>query len=350
MSLPKIFTRILNRNAPNRNSARTLHVASAILLTLNFNSAVGAEDQHLPLRNHNPFLQIFGLPQFQSGLVTEQGQSDSRIMLDIANHSDTGSTPDESVVIDGETYYLNLGWRFGWRENLELGIDLPVVSHNKGFLDKPVEQWHDLFGLSNANRNRPANQLRFYYAQTGLANTLFDSAATGIGDIRLSAAYALARDTNGGLALRSSLKLPSGNEDKLLGSGAADFSLGLYHTSNRLFSRDNLAATAFAGILLLGDGEVLAELQKDSVGYIGTSATWHINERLSITGQLYGQSAYYDSALDEIGGSSVQLAVGGTWRPTGSRLEYSIGIVEDLFSDATTDVAFHLGIRIRGYD
>jgi hypothetical protein len=345
-----IFTRIIKKRAWDNHRVHSLPVAGAMLLTLSFSSAVGAEDRHLPLRNYNPFLQVFGLPQFQSGLLTEQGRSDSRINLDIANHSDSGFTPAESVVIDGETYTLNLGWRYGWRENLELGIDLPLVSHRKGFLDKPVEQWHDLFGLSNANRNGPANRLRFSYSGPGLAARLLDSAATGIGDIRLSVAYSLARDSNGGLALRSSLKLPSGNEDQLLGSGAADFSLGLYHTSNRLFSRDNLSATAFAGILLLGDGEVLAELQKDSVGYAGTSATWQINGQLSASAQLYGQGAYYDSELDEIGGSSIQFAVGGTWRPTGSRLEYSIGIIEDLFSDATTDVAFHFGIRIRGND
>lgn len=63
-------------------------------------------------------------------------------------------------------------------------------------------------------------------------------------------------------------------------------------------------------------------------------------------GQLYGQTAYYDSAIDKIGGNSVQIAVSGGFRPRGSRLWYSLGIIEDLFSDATTDVAFHFTIRV----
>ena len=325
---------------------RILNATASLLLILGTGPVPGAEDQHFAVRNHNPFLQVFGLPKFQSGLLTEQGESTTGTSFDIANHSDDGVNGNESVVIDGESYYLNVSWRYGWSENIEVGVDLPVTSHSKGFLDNPVEQWHDLFGLSNANRNGPANQLRFLYRQPGISNLLFDSSETGLGDIRLSAAYSLVTNSSGGLALRTSLKLPTGNEDRLLGSGATDLSLGLYHTNNQLFSRENLAASAFGGILVLGDSDVLSQLQKDTVGFAGVSTTWQFNERFAINSQLYGQSAYFDSDLDELGGNSIQFAVGGTYRPTGSRLAYSFGIVEDLFSDATTDVAFHFGIRL----
>ena len=318
-----------------------------LLLILNTGSALGAEDQHLPLRNHNPLLQIFGLPKFQSGQLTEQGQSEISVNFDIANHSETGFVTDEAVQLDGESYYLNLSWRHGWNETLEVGIDLPFISHSKGFLDNPIEQWHNLFGLSNANREGPSNQLRFYYSQPGIVGPLIDSTKTGLGDIQLSVSFSLVTNPNGGLSLRTSLKLPTGDEENLLGSGAADFSLGLYHTKNQLFSKENLAASAFAGILMLGDGEILSQLQKDSVGFAGVSTTWQINDRFAINGQLYGQSAYFDSALDEIGGNSIQFGVGAIYRPANSRLAYSFGIVEDLFSDATTDVAFHFGVKLR---
>ncbi|MBT8146746.1 MAG: DUF3187 family protein, partial [Gammaproteobacteria bacterium] len=200
--------------------------ACSILLLLTVSSAAGAEEQYLPLRNHNPFLQIFGLPQFQSGMLTEDGQGTSRITFDLANHSESGIAGSESVVIDGESYYLNLSWRYGWSDRIEVGIDLPVVSHNRGFLDSPVERWHDLFGLSNANREGQRNQLRFSFGQPGTAGLLLDSPATGIGDLRISAAYAINGAADGGLALRSTLKLPTGDEDKLMGSGAADLTLG----------------------------------------------------------------------------------------------------------------------------
>ena len=325
----------------------TIYAACSILLIIVADSAFGADDQHLPLRNHNPFLQIFGLPQFQSAELTGQGLSTCSIILDVANHSDSGVAATESVLIDGESYYLNMSWRYGWSDNLEFGIDIPVVSHNRGFLDNPIEQWHDMFGLSNANRSGPGNQLQFSYNRSGFPELLLDSPETGLGDFRISAAYAIRKSAEGGLALRSSLKLPTGNEDEFMGSGATDFALGLYHSDNQLFSRQSLAASAFAGILVLGEGEVLAHLQKDTVGFAGVSTTWQISDRFAINSQLYGQSAYYDSDLDEIGGDSIQFAVGATFRPTKSRLAYSFGIVEDLFSDATTDVAFHFGVELR---
>jgi len=326
---------------------KTFYATCSVALAITASSTTAADDQHLPLRNHNPFLQIFGLPQFQSGLLIEPGQSIARASFDIANHSDSGVAGSESVVIDGESYYLNLNWRYGWSDSVEIGIDVPVVSHNKGFLDNPVERWHDLFGLSNSKRDGPRNQLRFTYGQAGVPGFLLESAHTGLGDIRISAAYAFHKSDDGGLALRSTLKLPSGDKDNLMGSGATDLAIGLYHTDNQLFSRTNLAASAFAGVLLLGNGEILSHLQKDTVGYGGLSTSWQLNNRFTISGQLYGQSAYYDSDLDEIGGSSIQFSLGGTYRPDNSRLAYSFGIVEDLFSDATTDVAFHFGVELK---
>jgi hypothetical protein len=316
-------------------------------LLLTASNLAAADSQLLPLRNHNPFLQIYGLPPFQAAPLTAPGRTNFRFNLAIANHADAGLTGGETVVIDGESYFLNFSWRRGWSERLETGIDVPLVSHNRGFLDSPIERWHDLFGLSNANRNGPHNRMRFFYSGPGGAGYSLNPSSAGLGDIQLSSAYSLRDSTaGGGLTLRSSLKLPSGDPDRLTGSGAADFSLGLYATDASLFGRNEFNGSAFTGILLLGEGEVLPSLQKNTVGFVGISASWQLNDRLALHGQLYGQGAYYESKVDEIGGNSLQFAVGGAYRPSGSRLTFSLGIIEDLFSDATTDVAFHFSILL----
>ncbi|MEZ5490666.1 MAG: DUF3187 family protein [Gammaproteobacteria bacterium] len=305
-----------------------------------------AENAYLPIRNHNPFLQIFGLPQFQTGSLTPAGRSVTQLSLDVANHSDAGGSGPETAVIDGESYYLNFGWRRGWSERLEVGLALPLVAHQRGFLDGPVKRWHDLSGLSNGNRQGRDNQLLFSYARSTGPGFRLDSPNLSVGDLRLTAAWSLRKSADdSGLAFRTSLKLPTGDEDKLAGSGAADLAMGIYATDNSLLSFSRLSGTAFAGVLLLGEGNVLPSRQKESVGFAGVSTAWQFSETFAVTGQLYGQSAYFDSDIDEIGGNSVQLAVGGSYRPRNSALVFSLGIIEDLFSDATTDVAFHFGIR-----
>ena len=91
---------------------------------------------------------------------------------------------------------------------------------------------------------------------------LFDSSTptSGLGDIQLSAAMKLGKAT-----LRAGVKAPTGDPDKLTGSGATDLSLGIYGGSvTRFFDRD-LSYSGFVGMLALGDGDVMAELQRSTV-------------------------------------------------------------------------------------
>lgn len=163
----------------------------AVLLLSQGSRTLAGEEHHLPLRNHNPFLQATGLPVFQGATLTGAGRTDFRLALDLANHADAGGGKGEVITLDGETTTLTLSWRYGWSDRIELGVDVPVVSHNSGFLDGPVADWHDLFGLSNGNRAGLDNRLLIAYEGAGIPPFRLDSAATAPGDLQLSAAYAL---------------------------------------------------------------------------------------------------------------------------------------------------------------
>lgn len=303
------------------------------------------------LRNQNPFLQIFGLPSFQSATLAADGKPEYTVTLDLANHADARDGEEEGVVVDGETYFLTLSLRRRVRPRLELGIDLPVIRHAEGFLDNAIEGWHDAFGMSNTKRRGPSNQLNLFYASAG--NTLYEinSPTFGLGDIQLTAAipFRLADEANGlSVAMRSSVKLPTGAEDDLHGSGAADVSIGLYASdTNSLFHRD-LILSGFVGALLLGDGDVIPDLQRSVVPFAGGAAAWQATENFAVTTQFYAQGAYFDSGLKEVGGDSVQLAVGGHYRLARRGLSLSFAIVEDLVANATTDFALHFSVRSTG--
>ena len=83
-----------------------------------------------------------------------------------------------------------------------------------------------------------------------------------------------------------------------------------------------------------------------SVG--GLASTWHATGRFGITAQLQAQGAYIDSDLDELGGSTIQLAVGGVYRWPAHGVALRLALVEDLISDATPDFGLYFGVHFAG--
>ena len=301
------------------------------------------------LRNQNPFLQLYGLPSFQSADLVEPGRTAWNLSLDIANHADFGETDAENFVVDGETYFLTLSMRRRVFDKVELGFDLPVVSHTDGVMDDMIEGWHDIFGMSNTKRKGPSNELGFLYQRNGEDLYRLESPESGIGDLQISAAIPLrfGNDGRARLTIRSSLKLPTGDADKLLGSGGTDVALGLYATSTTTLFNRPLGLNGFAGGLVLGSGDVLPALQRDFVAFGGLSAAWQATERIALATQLYGQTPYYDSDIEELGGSSVQLTAGFLIR-LGRDSVLRLAVVEDVSANATTDFALHFSVGFDG--
>lgn len=341
-------------NRPPESCVRTMHralLAGALVLC---SFAVHAEHSGasvFPVRNQNPFLQVFGSPLFQTAELTAEGASRFDANLDIANHADAGDNELEDFVIDGESYFLTLSLRRRVLERLELGIDLPFVAHSKGFLDNAIEGWHDAFGMSNTKRRGPSNQLGFRYTNGGTAEYALDSSVSGLGDIQLTAAVPF-RDVRNNddysLSVRGGIKLPTGDADELRGSGAADISLGLYAADTRTLWKRPLDLSGFAGALWLGDGDVLADIQRSVVPFGGLAATWWITENFGAITQLYMQGKYFDSELEELGGNSAQLSVGADFRLPRSGISLLFAIVEDVSANATTDFALHFSVRTGG--
>ena len=330
-----------------RRRAPTLSACCCVVL---FSGAAAAEevaaDNWFPVRTHNPFLQIYGLPAFQGASVLDAGAAAWQLTLDVANHADASSNGAESITLDGESYFAILSYRRGIRDWLELGIDVPVVAHTDGFLDPLIESWHDLWGMSNANRTGPDNELSFLYERSGMEPFVLDDGSAGIGDVRVTAAVPLRLERlspASTMALKAGLKLPTGDAEKLHGSGAADLSLAVYYSTLAPFGLERLDISAHAGVLFTGDSDLFAPIQETTVPFGGAAADWRFSDRLRAVAAVYAQGEYVESALDELG-TSLQLIVGGDYRFSGGLL-LSFGIVEELFSDATVDFAFQLSLR-----
>lgn len=303
-------------------------------------TAAAADDlssDAIPLRNHNPFLQVYGLPTFQTAAIG----SDFSLSYDIANDADDKLLPNETLVIDSESQVLNLAFRRRIGERAEFRIDLPWVGHSGGFLDGAIKDWHSVLGLSNSARETPNDRLELRYERDGTTYFDLSTSSSGPGDVRLSAAYAWPAVT-----LRAGVKLPTGDAAELTGSGATDFSVAAYLDRKASFLQRDLEYSGFVGVLVLGEGDVLPDFQRSTVPFGGLALRWHTTEKLALTTQWYVQGSYFDIDIDEIGGTTLQLGVGADYRF--ECIAIRLAIAEDIVGAAAPDFALHLSFRYFG--
>jgi len=299
--------------------------------------------------NQSPLIQIYGLPHAEPAAILENGQVSARLTLDVANNFTFLNTDTESVMLDGETYRSTLALRYGYNDRFEVGIDIPYVSHNGGFLDGFIENWHDTFGLPGGDRDKfPRDRLQYSYRRNNRQLLDLTDSSAGLGDLRMSAGWQLVEEAGerpGAASLRFSLKLPTGDSDKLLGSGGTDLAVSL--AGQREFPADigRVAVFASLGALWTSDGDVLDQQRQNLAGFGSVELGWEAKNWLALKLQLDGHTALYqDSSLDQIGSDSMQLVMGGTIE-FAERTTLDIAVSEDILVHTAPDVVFHLSLR-----
>ena len=112
-------------------------------------------------------------------------------------------------------------------ERLRGAIADPYRYTGGGVLDDAIDSWHDFFGLPEGARAiMPTDRIRVAYAR-GAVLLDVQSSQSGLGDISLDFGRSLYDTTSGAVAAWLSVKVPSGDADRLTGSSAADVSLAI---------------------------------------------------------------------------------------------------------------------------
>ncbi len=321
------------------------YLTALVIAVTAVNVQADAIDDPYVITNRSPFVQVYGLPAAQSAKLVAEGGSSAGLQLDISNNFTEDNKGNEAIFIDGETHRANIQFRYGLSDAIELGIDVPYLSHDSGGLDSIIEDWHDLFGFPDGGRPEfPRDQLQFTYQRDGQTISSVTSSNNGIGDVSLSMAYQLSQSETRQWALRSAVKLPTGDAEDLHGSESTDVSLGLNVSDQGLLQKYNIALHGTAGVMWMDSGEVLAELQEDFVLYGSSTLSWQATSSVSLKLQLDAHTAFYDSALTELGDDSAQLILGGAVR-LGENWILDLAISEDIAVDTAPDVVFHIGIK-----
>ena len=299
----------------------------------------------IDIDNLQPFHALFAVPSRIDGTIISPGTKHYGLGFNLVSNFTDAVRQDEAIVIDGETYRIDLTARYGFKNNWELGFKLPIISHRGGFLDNFLIRWHNWFGLPSLGRDTVANnQLNYSYRDASGTRISITDSTSGLGDITLFAGHQLPV-ANPALrrAVFTSLKLPTGSARKLTGSGGVDLSAWLtqsFRPSNKI--RLDLRA----GVSLLGPGDVLPEKQRDGLVFAGGALSYRVSPRVSLkTSVQVNSSPYQDTRIDQLGGGVAQLTLGGSIR-IHEHWVLDLAVTEDeLNPDVSPDVSFKFVLR-----
>jgi hypothetical protein len=324
-------------------------VLLAALLLLPCPCLLAAEINPFNTFDQSPLVQIYGLPAPGRAKLLASGENEVRVALDLANNFAHDSSDREAVFLDGETLRTTFSFARGFAGRFEAGVELPVVYQSGGFLDGFIEGWHEFFGLNNGTRaSNPKDRLFFHYAKDGTNRLNFTKESGGIGDLRLTGATQLYRENGSALALRGLLKLPTGDSNRLLGSGSTD--LALWLSADHDFPFETLGHAAIFGALgglAKTRGDVLSDQERTFVGFGTLGAGWNPNKWLVLKLQLSSHTPFYSgSDFIELNAISTLLTFGGTIAFS-DKTALDIGMSEDVAVDRSPDTTFHLALSTR---
>jgi hypothetical protein len=230
-------------------------------------------------------------------------------------------------------------------------VEIPFLVLGGGFLDSFIEGYHSTFGFPQGGRDQaPRNRLLYQYRRDGQELLKVDRASYGLGDIRFNGAWQWYPRTEGqsrALALRASLKLPTGDAAQLHGSGSTDFALWITAKDDYRLGLGQFTLWGAAGFMAMTEGQVLRDQQRKGVWFGGVGAGWSPLRWLAFKIQTNAHTPFYrESDLRQLNAASAQLTIGGTLALT-KRMTLDLGITEDIIVSTAPDVVFHLNLRLK---
>jgi len=300
--------------------------------------------------NQSPLVQIYGLPAADNAILLPKGKIRSMLSVDIANNFGVDQNPREQITLDGESYRVLLGFRYGVTKGIEAGIDIPYLDYNGGFLDEIVQGFHSMFGITEGGRDSaPRNRLLFQYTRNGVDQFKITHANSGIGDIRLLGGVQLYDDAKPyprALALRGSFKLPSGYSPEFQGSGSTDFALWLTGSDDYRLGSGHFTLFGAAGGLAISRGDVLPAQQRNLVAFGTGGFGWSPNQSFAVKAQANAHTSFYkDSNLIELNSGSVQLMIGATF-VLPAKILMDFAIIDDLILiSSSPDIVYQFAFR-----
>jgi hypothetical protein len=284
------------------------------------------------LRSQNPLYLLFLQPRPERAAVL--GPTDLRLSLrgPYSNIYERGTSATSGVdfTLDMELFRPNLMLEYGLNSGWELGLEIPFLHFEGGFLDAFVQGFHNAFGFPNGGRDKVANgQFTYDVSQSGTNLYRVNPDTFGVSDFVFHAKKLFfdERALTPALAGTLSFKIPTGDRGEGLGSGMPDIGVNLSAEKHykRFHSYANLGAVAL-GASSLGFEPFKNDFVWHWMAAVELSA-W--DPHLGIIAQIQGDSSlFHDSGIATLDGRTVILTIGlagqvGDWA-------WKLGFAEDV--------------------
>lgn len=301
-----------------------------------------AATEPLLTRNQNPLVLPYGLPNPLPARLPTADSGRATLDMNWSNSANYDISGSHNFTIDAETQDVRLRLEYSFGANWTGLIELPWRHISGGTLDGLIENWHDLFGLSNGVRGQmPRDRLLIEYQQGANVQLQIDDSASGIADVPVALGYQFMANERGALSGWLSVDIPVGDSSDLLGSGAVDVALSV---AGQTQLAEHWQVFGQVDAVWLGQGDILPEYQQ-SFAWAGLAGvSWNAWRSLDLTVQFYGNSRIFDASINGLSGDAVVLSYGGTWRtPGGWRFDF--GMNEDIEVNASPDATFYFAVQ-----
>lgn len=183
-----------------------------------------------PVRNFQPIHQlVLGMPGDRA-TVLKPGALDLRVELANSANIFSDTTPQTSVSMKFESIRAGFFLRYGITERLEMAVEVPVLSRYRGVMEGMISAVERATtGLAPDRKALKGTGYAYQVTSDGRTVMTGQEGVVGLGDASIMGKFQVLTETNTlpALSIRAALKLPTGDESHLLGSGSPDYGLGL---------------------------------------------------------------------------------------------------------------------------
>lgn len=257
----------------------------------------------------------------------------------------------DQLTLDGETTKTSINYARKLSDILTLNVSLPIYSFSRGFLDSPIEQWHDLLGLSHGSRvDLPKSQINFEILSGSNKERIHDS-EIGIGDIQISTKLNFYSKNRNNLYFITSLEIPTGSEKKYFGNDEID-GLIAFNLKNHL--KDNLVINSVFGVSIINQNHNFILRERNTSYFSKVLLSWkpqYFLSRKAINPLIYKINfevfePKIKSEFKALGDEYYVFGLGATFEFAKNKY-FNFGFSEDLKVNSSADFSFVFGFEIK---
>jgi len=297
----------------------------------------------IPYRSSMPFSAIFPHPLPDGSSVFAAGRGELELRQDYSSLFLSASDGAEGVLVDGEFSRTALAGTIGLGRGVELNVELPFLHYTSGNLDSFIENFHTILRVDQGERDtNPDDQFGVLYVDDG--GTFFSAEKDGLHladiPITLKAGILDPAEDAMGLALRGTLELPTGDDEKGFGSGTWDGGVGVL-LEKRL---RNLAFYLALDQIFRKNPTFMKDLHVAHVTHGSFAIEYRFSEAFSLVAQTdYQTVPLRDAHLDEFKKYQWSGALGGSFR-IAPRSRLRLSIAEGFTTDTAPDFILSAGL------